>query len=195
MRWVSLIIFGLLVQGCATVTSGTTHSLAVVTDPAGATCQVKRDGQVIGVVNPTPGTVTVSKSVRPLAIDCTRAGGQPGAAVVQPEFQAMTLGNLLLGGVIGLAIDAASGAMGNYPPNVTVVLAPERFNSAAQRDSFYAARSAEIRQSFEERIATVRRNCAPGAPAVCDDQISVLQRDRDEELQKIERLRESAQVL
>ena len=53
-RVIGLLLLGVLVQGCATVTSGTTHSMAVMTDPPGAMCQVKRDGQVIAVVNPTP---------------------------------------------------------------------------------------------------------------------------------------------
>ena len=137
----------------------------------------------------------MSKSVRPLAIDCSRSGGQPGATTVQPEFQAMTLGNVLLGGLIGLAVDAASGAMGTYPANVTVVLAPDRFDDAAQRDAFYAGRMDEVRRLFEERIAVIRRNCTPGAPGTCEDQVSTLAAERDAELGKLEGQRAAAPML
>lgn len=194
MRLILVLLAGILVQGCATVTSGTTSSIAVITDPPGSTCQVKRDGQIIAVVKPTPGTATISKSVRPIAIDCTHPRSQPGASVVNPEFQAMTLGNVLLGGVIGLAIDAASGAMGTYPANVTIVHPPERFESPTLRDSFFAARAAETRQRYAERINAVRQNCTPGAPAVCADQISQLEAERDAELQRIEERRRASPV-
>ncbi|MBK1660003.1 hypothetical protein [Paracraurococcus ruber] len=184
----------MLVQGCATVTSGTTHSMAVLTEPPGAVCQVKRDWQVIGVVNPTPGTISISKSSRDLAIDCSRQGNQPGASVVPAEFQAMTLGNILLGGVIGLAVDAASGALGAYPANVTVVLAPAQFDGLTERDRFYANRADDIRRSFGDRIDTVRRNCTPGAPAVCADSIKLLESQRDDELRQLDSLRLAAPV-
>ncbi len=187
-----ILIGGLLIQGCATVTSGTTSSIAVVTDPPGATCNLRRDGQIIAIVNPTPGTATVSKSVKPIAVDCTRAGGQPGAAVIQPEFQPMTIGNVLLGGVIGLVIDAASGAMGTYPPNIIVALAPDRFDSTVQRDTFYQTRAEEVRRLYDERMRVVRENCTPGAQNVCDDTIASLLRERDEELRKLDELRRSA---
>jgi len=188
-RILCLLLLGTLVQGCATVTSGTTHSLAVITDPPGAICQVKRSGEVIGVVNPTPGTVTFSKSSRELAVDCTRDGHLPAAQVVKPDFQALTLGNILIGGVIGVAVDAASGALGQYPNNVTVLLAPGQFGSDAQRDRYFASRAEEINRNFAERIETVRRHCMPGAPAVCTDNIKLLESQRDEELRGLEELR------
>ena len=36
------------------------------------------------------------------------------------EFQAMTFGNILFGGLIGVVVDAASGATHEYPPLVTI---------------------------------------------------------------------------
>jgi hypothetical protein len=34
----------------------------------------------------------------------------------------MSFGNILIGGVIGAAVDAGSGAMHHYPPPIVVVL-------------------------------------------------------------------------
>jgi hypothetical protein len=193
-RLLAVFALGVLLPGCATITSGTTHTIAVLSEPPGAACQIRRNGELIAVVNPTPGTVSISKSTRDLAVDCTRSGNQPGVAVVKPEFQAMTLGNVLVGGLIGLAVDAASGAMGTYPANVTVVLAPGQFDAAAQRDSFYQSRVEEVRRNFDERIAAVRRNCTPGAPAVCTDQVRTLETQREDDLRQVEQLRQSAPI-
>ena len=70
--------------------------------------------------------VNVSKSTRDMAVNCTRAGNLPAAQVVRAEFQAMTAGNILIGGVIGLGIDAASGAINKYDDEVTITMHPIR---------------------------------------------------------------------
>ena len=114
----------LLATACASVTQGTTQSVSISTEPSGAACTVSREGQQLGVVNPTPGTITVSKSSRALDVRCTRAGSNPAAASVPSSTAAMTAGNLLLGGVVGLAVDASTGAMNYYPANVSVTLSP-----------------------------------------------------------------------
>jgi hypothetical protein len=45
---------------------------------------------------------------------------QEAAGNLASEFQAMTFGNTLLGGIIDIAIDAASGAMHQYSDSVTI---------------------------------------------------------------------------
>lgn len=112
------------ISGCSTITTGTTHELAITSSPSGANCRASRDDKVIGAVNPTPGSLIVGKSTRDMVINCTLPGHQAGVSVVKADFQAWTLGNLLIGGVVGVAVDAASGALGKYPPSVMVALAP-----------------------------------------------------------------------
>jgi hypothetical protein len=48
---------------------------------------------------------------------------QPGTAIIPSNIEGMTAGNLLFGGVIGIGVDAASGAMNKYPPQTDVVMA------------------------------------------------------------------------
>ncbi len=117
------LLAGLL--ACATITTGSNHSLSVMTDPPGAACNVIREGKTVGVVNPTPGSVQISKSIQDLTLNCTRPGYGTGVSTVGGDLQAMSLGNILLGGVIGVAVDAASGALGRYPDSVQVKLPPE----------------------------------------------------------------------
>jgi len=128
------MVFGLVIAafaamsctGCATLTTGTTQTVTVTTDPPGATCHLHREGTLIAVVNPTPGSIVIGKSSRDLSVRCSREGHDDNTAIVRPEFQAATLGNIILGGVVGIVIDAASGAAGAYPPRACYVLLGSR---------------------------------------------------------------------
>jgi hypothetical protein len=116
------LLLAALLPACATVTTGTTSNISVLTEPSGAVCTLSREGEIVGVVNPTPGTVRVSNSSRQLDVRCLRSGYDPGLGAIPAEFQAMTVGNILLGGVIGVVVDAASGAATRYPGTITINL-------------------------------------------------------------------------
>jgi len=186
----------LLLPACGTLTTGTSQSVSVTTEPPGATCTLTRRGEVVGMVNPTPGTVTVSKSSSDIEVRCTRTEHVPGSGVLGAEFQAMTAGNILIGGGIGLVIDAASGAIARYPDSIVVVLPPEAFASAAARDSYYDARIADARRSFAERITAARGSCSQqGGPAdPCLAKIEGLNRAEAEEIERLEGFRREARI-
>ncbi len=40
--------------GCATLTTSSSQTVTLTTEPPGAACTFKREGEVIGIVNPTP---------------------------------------------------------------------------------------------------------------------------------------------
>jgi hypothetical protein len=101
--------------GCATLVTDDHQSIVVTSDPVGATCQVHQGATYVGTVNKTPGTIYVGKSRHDLAVDCVRPGYFPGAAVLQPNFQDWTFGNILYGGTLGLLVDTSSGAINEYP--------------------------------------------------------------------------------
>jgi hypothetical protein len=193
LRLAALCLAALL-PACATVTSGTTQAISVMSDPPGAACLLRREGALVGVMHPTPGTVTIGKSTRDLAVSCTRAGSLATARSVPAEFQAMTAGNILLGGVIGLAVDAASGAMSKYPETIHLVLAPDSFPSAAERDAYFGQRIAEARQMYEGRIATSRSTCPANNQTYCDAQVAKLEEERDAEIARLERQRGTARA-
>ena len=48
-----------------------------------------------------------------------------GSSIVPVNTEAMAAGNVILGGVIGLGVDAATGAMNKYPDVVTVSMTPD----------------------------------------------------------------------
>lgn len=118
-----LCLFGLfLTSACASITQGTTQSVSVVTDPPGASCVISREGVQVATVNPTPGSIRVEKSSRSLDMSCTLENYEPGQTSIPASTDAMTAGNVLVGGVIGLAVDASTGAMNKYPPDVSLSL-------------------------------------------------------------------------
>jgi hypothetical protein len=113
-----------VLAGCATITKGTTQNIAVDTPGApGAQCTLSSEGiSTVNVV--TPGTVTVDKSKHAINIRCKKECYQDGAGVVSSNTEAMTAGNILVGGVVGLGVDAASGAMNKYNEQNQIVMVP-----------------------------------------------------------------------
>lgn len=125
MRMVVGILALLALPGCASIVTGTSHTMALATEPAGATCKLERNGETIGYVNQTPSTAAFSKSSRPIVVSCTQDNNQrQGIATVEPGFQPWILGNILLGGLIGIIVDVSSGAVATYPASTTVVMNP-----------------------------------------------------------------------
>jgi len=72
----------------------------------------------------TPGIVTVTKSQDSIAVRCSKEGYNDGTALIASNLEGMSAGNLILGGVIGVGVDAASGALNKYAPQVDVILTP-----------------------------------------------------------------------
>jgi len=56
---------------------------------------------------------------------------------VGSKFQALTFGNILFGGIIGIAVDAVSGATAEYEANVSIRMTPTEFPSVEARDKFF----------------------------------------------------------
>jgi len=110
--------------GCASVTSGTSQQLTVATDPAGAACRLTVKDAAIGSVSPTPGSITVKRAGDSIRVLCSKDGYRDATYVNKPQFNAATLGNIILGGVVGLAVDAASGANNKYEDAMTIRLEP-----------------------------------------------------------------------
>jgi len=124
-RLIAAAIAVLVLPGCATVFEGTSDSVTVNTTPPGATCNVDRNGQRLGTVSPTPGSLSFSKSKNDLNVSCTLRNHLPAQVTVAPKFVGTTFANVLLGGVVGVVADAASGANFDLPDRVDLTLAPD----------------------------------------------------------------------
>lgn len=112
----------LLLSACSSIVEGTSQELVINTTPEGANCELEREGQIIGRVNPTPGGITIKKSKHDITVTCTKAGYEKATFFNKSDVAGATVGNIILGGGIGWAIDSANGADNKYttPMNINL---------------------------------------------------------------------------
>lgn len=191
MHIAAMLLATVSATGCATITKGASQSVTIATDPPGAACTLTREGAAIGVISPTPGTLQIEKDKDAISILCRKEGYFDGAAVLDSSFQGMTFGNLIFGGVIGVAVDGASGAMHSYPPMLTVGLTPESFDSTAARDMFFDRRRQEALADYERTAASIRKNCAEDG---CAGELRTAEQRKDTAIALLERERSRVTV-
>lgn len=122
----SLLMTGMaavLLAGCSTITEGRSQRLSVNTNPPGASCEFTRHGESLGKVDPTPGSLTIEKTKYDIMIECSKEGYQSASYVNHSDVAGATVGNIILGGGIGWAIDSATGSDNKYSPTVNINLA------------------------------------------------------------------------
>lgn len=126
MRIVCVLACTFWTAGCATIVKGTSQSVAVETPGApGALCELS--SPAIGTQSlRTPGTLVLEKSQHNVSVTCRKPCYQDGVGIIPSNSEGMTAGNILVGGVIGLGVDAASGAMNKYADRTTIVMIPVR---------------------------------------------------------------------
>ena len=113
--------FALSAAACATVTRGTTNQVQLISEPAGA--EVKTS---LGQTCTTPCTVEVNRKSEFVAV-FSKDGYQDASIPVQTRVAgsgaAGFAGNVIIGGVVGMVADAATGAtLEHYPNPVSVTL-------------------------------------------------------------------------
>lgn len=112
-------------SGCASIIEGSSQQVMVNTNPAGADCALYREGIRIGTLQNTPGSVLISKTKHDVWIACVKQGFQQATYFDHSGAAGATVGNIILGGGIGWAIDSASGADNKYESPVNVTLLPD----------------------------------------------------------------------
>lgn len=96
---------------CATVVSGKSQDVHIRSKPSGA--DVKIDGIERGA---TPLIASLARKKRH-TIEITRTGCSPVIQATRRGFNWWYLGNLILGGVIGLIVDPITGAIFEVSPD------------------------------------------------------------------------------
>lgn len=142
LKPLALIISLALLSGCATVMSGTTQSITVVTEKGveGANCELtdKKGGKWF--VPSTPGTATVRKGDGPMSVVCKKDGYKTATLLVDETVTGATFGNIILGGGIGVFVDIASGAAQHYPDKILLWMEPNQWTSEADRIAWLKGR-------------------------------------------------------
>jgi len=107
-----------LLGACATLVNGTSQTVTVSTTPPAASCTLDRMGARVGAISATPGSVHLDKSKNDLSVTCSKEGFQTASVAHASSFSGATFGNIIAGGVIGVIVDAASGANYSYPADI-----------------------------------------------------------------------------
>ena len=104
------VVLSLLVAGCASIMHGTSQDIGFSSTPTGATITV--DNQTHGK---TPSVVKLSRKDHHLVrIDLD--GYQPFEVTITRSVSGWVWGNIVFGGLIGLAVDAISGGLYKLSP-------------------------------------------------------------------------------
>ncbi|HRJ70380.1 MAG TPA: translation initiation factor 2 [Beijerinckiaceae bacterium] len=121
-----------LVAGCATVTRGTTSQVQITSEPMGA--QVRTS---IGHVCTSPCTVTVDRKSEffvTFSMDGYQEVTVPVRTQVATAGAVGVAGNVIVGGIVGGAVDVATGAGLEHVPNpVHAILQPALSRPAGPR--------------------------------------------------------------
>ena len=109
--------------GCATVTRGLSDQVQINSDPPGATMQTSMSHQCM-----SPCTLNVQRKDE-FNVVISKPGFEPQTVFIGTRVAgsgaAGFAGNVLVGGIVGMGVDAASGAtLEHFPNPVAVVLRP-----------------------------------------------------------------------
>jgi hypothetical protein len=147
----SCLLLLVVTSGCATITRGTTDTLIVESDPAGAEVQLSN-----GMSGKTPTSFKLPRSDS-VVVKIKKEGYEPLEINVTPQVSgaggAGMAGNVLLGGLIGAAVDAGSGAMNDLKPNpVTAKLTAVDGNFDIQTSSAIETRLKKLARLRKARL-------------------------------------------
>jgi hypothetical protein len=181
---------------CSTIVEGTDQTVTVTSEPEGAVCELTREGLSVGAINPTPGSIEVDRSSDDITVKCDKDGYLTSIGELPSEFEGMTLGNVIFGGIIGVIVDVSTGASSEYPESINVVMIPASFPSEIERDLFFDNRIvvavAQLEAAQEELSDKCGRRQRP--QELCENDQEDLQTAFDEEFAEIERIRGEAKV-
>ncbi len=135
MKKLLVIAVALSLGGCATVTRGTTNKITFESEPEGAYVETN-----IGQTCPeTPCVLEFSRKAE-FTATFSKQGYHDKSIAVQTRIAgagvAGIAGNVLIGGIVGVGVDAASGAtLEHYPNPVRAELVPARVKSRKGKKS------------------------------------------------------------
>lgn len=156
LKYVSLLAM-VAATGCASVIEGGDQTINVSTtgceEHGVIQCSAVNDDGSSQLT--APASVSVDKDMDDLTISCrSKDKVAHGEVIVESTYEAWNAGNILLGGVIGVGVDAATGAMWNYPSSVIVPMkcpesAPSSIVKNVSQTGLHGAQVGEIASAME----------------------------------------------
>lgn len=115
----TLLVLAIMFSGCATIMKDESQPVAFSSEPDGAV--VKFNSVARGK---TPVTIMVKRSMESTLVSIEKTGYKAETFPLEKSLSAMTFGNIIFGGIIGIGVDAATGANTNYTDSIHVNLIP-----------------------------------------------------------------------
>ena len=112
MKKIALLASGLSLASCATIISGTNEKIAFTSEPSGAKVLYKGQEKCT-----TPCVATFNKSLSAVNVEYRHSDFPAKNVDLNRSFNGVTVLNVLLGGIIGIGIDVATGSVMNYTDN------------------------------------------------------------------------------
>lgn len=152
----AVVAFAFVITGCATIFTGTQQDILVTSSPASAKVSIKANNGMEVFNGTTPATVKLPKK-REYAVTISMDGYQSVTLPISQSFQALYLGNIICGGLIGLVIDAVNGAMWTLEPSMVSVSLTTAMNDMGERRLFAEFRTMDRDNNLRQfRVPLVR---------------------------------------
>ena len=118
---------------------------------SGAACKLNNDkGE--WHVSSTPGSVTIQKAYGDLAVECQKASLGKGVRIYSSSANSGVFGNILVGGLIGFAVDAGSGSGFDYPQLMSVDICDGQTRIDADQKTVSPQQWLPIATSFAKNV-------------------------------------------
>lgn len=149
-----IIVVALLLTNCAAIVHGNKQLVDISSQPAGA--KVYIDNHVYGT---TPTTVKLKRSGRfpgessykkNYAVKIELDGYYPYEMKINRTVDGWFFGNIIIGGLLGIIIDAASGSMYRLTPDQVITTMGRNSSVMKNGDDIYIAVSLEIDPEWEK---------------------------------------------
>lgn len=121
---ISACLLALMTSGCVAAYNGETQPITIASEPEGATCDVMREGVRIARVTVTPMNISVTRSDKPIEVQCGKNGYEPGGAVAAPGTSVALIGDFY---ILPLFYDLSSATNSTkyYTDTINVKLFPK----------------------------------------------------------------------
>jgi PEGA domain len=122
MRILGVVALAAALGGCASVTRGTTENISIASTPSGAEATIT--GLDIPTACVTPCAI-VAKRNADITVSFAKPGYEPEVVELTKEVPvtgaAGFAGNVIAGGLVGMGVDAVTGAAQDHKPNPLIV--------------------------------------------------------------------------
>ena len=122
MRLLGVVALAATLGGCASVTRGTTENISISSTPSGAEATIS--GLEVPTACVTPCAIVAKRSAD-ITVSFAKEGFEPEVVQLTKEVPATGAvgfaGNIVAGGLVGMGVDAVTGAAQDHKPNPVIV--------------------------------------------------------------------------